>query len=180
MHVDHERGETRVLHGFGIGAHDEQTPTRQVRQRGPHLLAVGDPLLAVLHALGGQTREVGTRARLGEQLAPDFLTGEQRTQVAGLLLLAAPLDDGRAAHAVTDRVARVGVGRPLSIQAFVDQLLVAGRDAETAVTLRKVDPGESEVELLAQKIDGLRRRRRTRRQKFIDQTIDQLLFGDHG
>jgi hypothetical protein len=68
----------------------------------------------------------------------------------------------------------------LSVQAFVDQLLVAGRDAETAVTLRKVDPGESEVELLAQKIDGLRRRRRTRRQKFVDQTIDQLLFGDHG
>ena len=44
-----------------------------------------------------------------EQLAPDLLAGEQRTQVALLLLLAPPLDDRRAAHAVADRVAVVRV-----------------------------------------------------------------------
>ena len=47
VHVDDERGEAGVLHGLGIGAHDEQAPARQVGERRPHLLAVDDPLVAV-------------------------------------------------------------------------------------------------------------------------------------
>ena len=61
LHVDDERGEAGVLHRFGVGAHDEQAPARQVGERGPHLLAVDDPLVAVAHALATTARRSRSR-----------------------------------------------------------------------------------------------------------------------
>jgi hypothetical protein len=58
VHVDHEGGHALVLHGLGVGAGDEHAPARQVGERGPHLLAVDDPLVAVAHALRGEAGEV--------------------------------------------------------------------------------------------------------------------------
>ena len=107
VHVDDEGGEAGVLDRFGVGAHDQQAEARQMGQGRPHLLSVDGPLVAVAHALRRQPGEVGAGAGLAEQLAPDLLAGEQRTQVALLLLLAAPHNDRRSAHPVADRVAVV-------------------------------------------------------------------------
>ena len=88
LHVDHEVGHALVLGRLGVGAGDEHPPLGEVGEGGPHLLAVDDPLVAVAHGLGGEAGDVGAGARLGEQLAPHLLAGEQRTQVALLLLVA--------------------------------------------------------------------------------------------
>ena len=61
---------------------DEHAAVGEVRERVPHLLAVDDPLVAVAHRAGREAGEVGTRARLGEQLAPDLFAGEHRAQRA--------------------------------------------------------------------------------------------------
>ena len=58
VHVDHEGGEAGMFHCLGLGAHHQQSPAGQMRQRGPNLLTVHDPLVAVALTLGGETREV--------------------------------------------------------------------------------------------------------------------------
>ena len=45
---------------------------RDVRERGPHLLAVDDPLVAVADRARRQAGDVGARAGLAEHLAPDL------------------------------------------------------------------------------------------------------------
>ena len=126
VHVDHEVGEALVLRLLGVGAGDEHAPAGQVGQRGPHLLAVDDPLVAVLDGSGRQAGHVGAGARLAEQLAPDLLAGEQRAQVAALLGLGAMGDDGRRAHAVADGVAGPRDRRPGRGQPVVDRPLQVG------------------------------------------------------
>ena len=60
-------------------------------------------------------------ARLGEQLAPDVLAGEDPAQVLLLQLLGAVGEHGRGAHADADRVdAQVLVGDPVGPQDVVD------------------------------------------------------------
>ena len=61
---------------------------RALGERRPDLLAVDHPLVAVAHGPGAEGGEVGAGAGLAEELAPDLLAGEQREQVALLLLLA--------------------------------------------------------------------------------------------
>ena len=50
LHVDHEVGHALVLRLVGVGAGDEHPPLGEVGERGPDLLAVDDPLVAVAHA----------------------------------------------------------------------------------------------------------------------------------
>ena len=146
-------------------------------KRRPHLLAVDDPLVAVLHPTGGEAGEVGTGPGLREQLAPHLLAGEQRAEVALLLIRAPPLDDRRAAHAVADRVAEHGVRAAGRGDAFVDRLLVLGHETEPAVALREVHPGEAAVELLAEERDRIGRRRRELLQELVEQGIDPCFVG---
>ena len=73
---------------------------------GPHLLALDHPLVAVELGPGGQRRQVGAGAGLAEQLAPDLLGGQQRQQVALLLLVGAGVEDGRTGPADPDGVLR--------------------------------------------------------------------------
>ena len=108
VHVDHEVGHALVLRRIGVGAGDQHPPSGEVRQGGPHLLTVDDPLVAVEHGPGRQPGDVGARTRLGEELAPDLLAREERAEVALLLGLAAVRDDGGRTHAVADDVAHGG------------------------------------------------------------------------
>ena len=62
---------------------------------GPDLLAVDDPLVAVLHGLGLQAGEVGAGAGLAEELAPRLLAVGDLGQEALLLLVGAVGDDRR-------------------------------------------------------------------------------------
>ena len=82
-------GRARVRSG------QQRTPLRELRAGGPDLLT-GDPPAAVdLGGLGGQAGQIGTGARLGEQLAPDHLAAEGRRQEALLLFVGAERDDRR-------------------------------------------------------------------------------------
>ena len=47
VHGDQQVGEPLVALRLGIGAADDEAPVGLVRQRGPHLLAGDDPLVAV-------------------------------------------------------------------------------------------------------------------------------------
>ena len=90
----------------GLRAREQHPPPRQVRERRPHLLAVHHPLVAVAHRARRQPGDVGARARLGEQLAPDLFVRGDAAQQLVLLLLGPPLDERRAAHADADEVER--------------------------------------------------------------------------
>ena len=102
VHVDEQVGQPAVLLGLGVGTDDEDAPVGDVRPARPHLLAVDDPLVAVEDGPGLRPGKVGAAAGLGEALAPDLLAGQQRSQVALLLLVAAPRDDRRTGHAEPD------------------------------------------------------------------------------
>ena len=70
VHVDREVGDALVLGHVGIGAGEQHAEVGPVAARGPHLLAVDDPLVAVELGAGVEPGEVGAGARLAEQLAP--------------------------------------------------------------------------------------------------------------
>ena len=149
-----------------------QPEGRDVGQGGPDLLPVQHPLVAVALGPGRQAGHVGAGAGLAEELAPDLLVGEQRTQVA-LLLLGRPVrDDGRRAHAVADGVAHPGCRGATRVEPRLRPLLVLGREAEAAAVGREVHPGQAPVELLAQEL--LRRRRGGREvgQQAVNQFVD--------
>ena len=82
----------------------------QLRPAGPDLLPLDPPapthLPFPLHSgrLGTQRREVGSRFRFGEELAPDLLAGENRPQEALLLGRRPKVDDGRAGEVLPDGV----------------------------------------------------------------------------
>ena len=78
MEVDAEVGHAAVLGGIRVGSGDEQAPAGHVGVAGPYLLAVHHPFIAVLDGTTRKPRHVRSGARLGEQLAPDLLTGEKR------------------------------------------------------------------------------------------------------
>src|ERR1041384_1099108 len=71
----------------------------EMRARGPHLLAVDQEMVALVHGPGAQAGKVGAGARLGIALAPDLVAAEDLWQIALLLLLGAPVDQGRAQEA---------------------------------------------------------------------------------
>ena len=93
-----------MLGQVGVTAGDQQRAPGVLRQRGPHLLPVGYPLLPVADGTGGQRGQVAAGAGLAEQLAPDLLPRPETAQPALLLLVAAVGEDGRGRHAQPDRV----------------------------------------------------------------------------
>jgi hypothetical protein len=136
-----------VLGQVGVGAGDQQRAPGVLGQRGPHLLPVGHPLLAVLNRAGGQRGQVAARAGLAEQLAPDLLARPERAQPALLLLLAAVGEDGRGGHAQSDRVELGVVARGARRgELGVDDVLQRAGDAQAAEPFRVMHPGQARVE----------------------------------
>ncbi len=74
----------------GIGADQGEDLVAVHGVGGPHLLAVDDEVVPVADAAGGQRREVGPGAGLGEALAPDHLVAQHRPD--DLLLLGVGAD----------------------------------------------------------------------------------------
>ena len=140
VHVDDEVRQVPVARRLGVALRDEDAEVGDVRERRPHLLAVHD--VDVAAPLGARARggEVGARVRLREALAPDLVGGEERLEVARLLLLGAVRDDRRPGHAEADHA---DVGRSLRRgELFVEDRLEAVRRARAAVLLR---PGQARV-----------------------------------
>ena len=95
LHVDDEHADAGVLGGVGVGAHEAEAVVGVVRARRPHLLAVHDEAVPVQLGPGAQAGQVAAGVGLAHAQAPADL-GPQRGQgVARLLLLGAPVEDGR-------------------------------------------------------------------------------------
>ena len=71
VHIHDEVRQPGVLRGVRIRPDDQDAPVAEVRARGPDLLAVDDPVVAVAHGAAPQPGEVRPRARFAEELAPE-------------------------------------------------------------------------------------------------------------
>ena len=91
-----------MLRDVGVGAGDQDSPLGVVRTRGPDLLAVHDPLVAVPLGAGPKPCQVGAGGRLAEQLAPDLRAAQHLRQPARLLLVCAVRHQRRPRHAEPD------------------------------------------------------------------------------
>jgi len=130
----------RVPRGCGIAPREEDAEAREVRERRPHLLPVHDEVAVLLARARANSGEIGASFRLRETLAPDLLRGQDRGEVARLLLLGAMRHDRRPGHAEADHtdVWRCLCPRHL----FEEDRLVRIGSAAAAVLLR---PGETGV-----------------------------------
>ncbi len=90
------------------------------------------PLVAVAHGARREPGEVGSGARLREQLAPDLLAGRDRGQPAGALIGVAVHEQRRADELEPDEV-RVEVGDGEGGELGADDADLLGRGAEAAV-----------------------------------------------
>ena len=135
-----------MLRDIGIGARQQDAVVGIMRAGGPDLLAVDDPVGAILFGAGAQAGDVGSAGGLGEQLAPDVFARRQRRQIAPLVILGGERHHGRAAHAVTDdEHARELAERALFL--LPDHALDRGR-AASAIFLRPVQAGPARLGLL--------------------------------
>src|ERR1700738_3723177 len=146
LHVEEEHGQALVLWHIGIGTGDQEAVVGIMRARGPDLLAVDDPVVALLLRAGAQARDVGAAGRLRKQLAPDLLAGGKLRQIMAFVLLAAERHHGRTAHALAD-LERL---RQLAVDALFllpDHLFDRG-GAAAAIFLRPVQAGPAAFGLL--------------------------------
>jgi hypothetical protein len=104
MHVAQKVGDAAMLGHVRVRPGDEDRPIRLVGKRGPYLLPVEYPLVAVAYRAGAEVGQVRARARLGEQLAPHLLAGPQWTQEPPTLLIGAVPQDRRRGHAEADHL----------------------------------------------------------------------------
>ncbi len=139
-----EHGQSTVLRHVPVRPRQTQAPVGEPRPGGPHLGPVEDPLLAVAHGGHQRAGDVGTAARFGQQLHPEFLTLEDRREVTQLLLLGAELEEHRRARRERRCLDPEGIGE--SRQLLVECRLVRGRETLTAVLAREADAGEPGVE----------------------------------
>ena len=108
-HRKEEHRQALVLGRIGIGACEQQSVIREMRARGPDLLAIDDPVDAVLLGTRAQTRDVRAGGRFGEQLAPNLLAGKRGRDIARADVLRGIGHQRRNAHAQTDgKHTRVG------------------------------------------------------------------------
>jgi hypothetical protein len=85
-HVDDEVGDALVLGHIGVGASQQDAVVGVLAERGPDLLAVDDPLVAVALGAGAQRREVAAGTGFAEQLAPQMVAAQHRAEETLLLL----------------------------------------------------------------------------------------------
>ena len=117
-----------------------------MRAGGPDLLAVDDPVVALLLRARAQARDVGAAGGLREQLAPDLFAGGELRQIMAFMLLIAIGHHGRPAHALAD-LERL---RQLAVDALLllpDHALDRGR-AAPAIFLRPMQAGPAGLGLL--------------------------------
>ena len=74
----HDEVGQPVVFVIAAGAQENDHPAREVSEARPYLVAVDHPLIALALGEGLRAREVRSRTRLAEALAPDLVGGEQR------------------------------------------------------------------------------------------------------
>src|SRR5690606_26105153 len=93
VHVDQHEADPFLLRSGSISSDQTKHMCRDVRRRGPYLLAIDDDLVTVDTSVTLQTGKIRSRGWLGVALAPDVLAGMHFGQVVSLLLLRSPRDD---------------------------------------------------------------------------------------
>src|SRR5262245_17618049 len=148
-HVEHEVRDPLVLGRVRVGPGEQDAELAVVRARAPDLLAVHHPLVAVAHGTGPQPGEVGAGSGLAEQLAPHFLTAQQRGQVPQVLSVGPVRDQRRSDHpdadgerARLDVEARLLLGERacLGRGATLPAVLLRPRDARPASVVERALP----------------------------------------
>ena len=125
----------------GVRSRQQDAEVGDVRVRGPHLLAAHQPpAVAVGDGLRLQARQVAPRARLAEPLAPDLLAGQERREVAALLLLGPVGEDRRAGHPQADHadvLGRLGAAELLEQDRLVASAAPRARRRPSARSARR-------------------------------------------
>jgi hypothetical protein len=121
------------------GAGEQDRVCCQLGPAGPDLLALDAPPAVHLGGGGAQRGQLRARLRLGEQLAPDLLAGEDRSKVPLLLVGGAELDDRGPGEVLADDVEPLGGIGP--IEFLVEDRTQLGVRAAAAVLLRPGQPG---------------------------------------
>ena len=101
-----------MLGRLRIGADQAEDPVGLVGIAGPDLLAVDQPMVALVLALGLQRGEVGAGAGLGIALAPADLAARDLGQEVLLLLLGAIFEQRRAEHRDAEAHQRIARADP--------------------------------------------------------------------
>ena len=91
VHRHEQERDALVLGHVGVGAGQHEDPVGEVAGRGPDLLAVDHPLVAVELGPAAEVAEVGAGVGLAVALAPEVLAREDARQEVRLLLVGAPL-----------------------------------------------------------------------------------------
>jgi hypothetical protein len=104
LHGHEQVRDAGVLGGARVGAGQQEDVVGVLGLRGPDLLAVDHPLVAVELGLRLERGEVGAGVGLAEALAPRHLAREDLGQELLLDLLAAPLEDRGADEGVAEEV----------------------------------------------------------------------------
>ena len=136
VQVDEEVRDAGALRRVGIGAREQHAEVGAVRPRGPHLLPVDDPAVAVALGACRERREVGARARFAEQLAPHLFVAHDRREVAQPLLLGAVREQRGRREVEPERVEAAEVERR-------ELLLDAARHRRRADRGRRTPPARS-------------------------------------
>ncbi|MGC0398060.1 hypothetical protein RKD27_000704 [Streptomyces sp. SAI-126] len=106
VHRDQEGGDAGLFHDVRVGAGEQEPVVGELGSRGPHLLAVDHPHVAVATGAGAQGREVGSRAGFAEELAGEPVGAQERAGVLLALLVRSEQGDGHPdqAHGDADQL----------------------------------------------------------------------------
>ena len=86
----------------GVGPGNDDAAVGDMGQRGPDLLSVDDPLIAITNGSHLQAGDIGPGARFGEHLAPDLVRRNEIALIRSSLFIGAIFMEHRQAHALTD------------------------------------------------------------------------------
>src|SRR6266404_4387046 len=177
-HVHQQVADAAMLGRARVGAHEQVDPVRELRARRPHLLAVHHEVVPPLLRPRAEAREVGARARLGVALAPDVVAAQDARQVALLLRLGAPFDDGGPRHADAGVAGQHRGARPEALL-VVDDLLHQGGPA-SAVRFRPRDADPARGEHPALPCAPALERLAVRRHPLVGRVLDAQVVGEVG
>ena len=143
VHRAQEERDAAVPAGVGIGAGEEEDPRRVDGERGPDLLAVDHPLVAVADGAGRERSEIGTRVRFRVALAPAIGTREDAREEPPSLLLGAPAQQRVADHLDPEVVLRRAGRHPRAGELLGQHHLLALGEPAPAVLAGPRDGQES-------------------------------------
>ena len=159
MHVEHEIRHALVLGNVGIRARHQHAPPRPMRQCGPHLLAVDDPLVAVANGARVASDATSLPApgslKSWHQMSSPVKMRPQQSLVQ--IFTAVQSTTGRAMP-MPIGLRPYGTGAPAAANSALIVFCCFRRQTQwPAVALGEVHPREAEVVLRAEELRGRRR-----------------------